>query len=88
MALGAGAVVIAFSGSIGWAIAAAIVGAIIAGGVVFWLSSAANQAEQMDRNFKAATGTLVLSVRTQTDAKRSEAEAILRGAGGSDVRFV
>jgi Flp pilus assembly protein TadB len=88
VALGAAAVVIAFGASVGWAIVAAIVGAIIAGGVVYLLSSAANQSEQMDREFKAATGTLVLSVRSSTEAKRIEAQAILRAAGGTEVRAV
>jgi hypothetical protein len=39
----------------------------------------------MDRERKAATGVLILSVRTPTAEKRTEAEAILRIAGGRNL---
>ena len=84
-ALAAGAVVIASGGAIAWAVVAAIVIAAIAGGIVYALSSAANQAEQWDRERKATTGALILSVHTSTAEKRVDAEAILRAAGGTQL---
>lgn len=87
VALAAGAVVIATGGTVGWAIAAAIVGALIAGGLVYLVSSAANQAEQMDRDRKAASGVLILSVRAPNAEKSQEAEAILRAAGGMNLEI-
>jgi hypothetical protein len=85
VALGAAAVMIAFGGSIAWVIIAAAVGALIAAGAVYLVSTAANQNEQSDRERRAATGTLILSVRAPTETKQSEAEAILRAAGGTKI---
>ena len=65
--------------------AAAVLSALVAGGIVHLLSTASNEGEQTDRAWKAATGTLVLSVRTPNAEKRMEAEAILRSAGGSRI---
>jgi hypothetical protein len=84
-ALAAAGVVIATGGAAAPAVAAAAIGGGLAGGAVFAVSSAANQGEQNDRDFKAATGHLVLSVRAMTPEKRAEAEAILRNAGASMV---
>jgi len=61
------------------------VGGGLAGGTAFALSSVSNVDEQRDREHKAASGELVLSVRTPTDAKRAEAAEILRAAGGAKV---
>lgn len=67
---------------------AAVVGAGIAGGFVFMLNSAANRNEQMDRERKAASGLLVLSVRAPSAEKRAEAAAILRAAGGMELEVL
>jgi len=84
-ALAAAGVVIATGGAAAPAVAAAVVGGGVAGGAVYALSSAANEDEQMDRERRAASGTLILSVRAMTPQKRAEAEAILRRAGGTAV---
>ena len=60
----------------------------VAGGIAYGATSIAHQSEQMDREVKAASGALVLSVRTPTAAKRAEAEAILRQAGGTDLAML
>ncbi len=83
--MAAAGVVIASGGAAAPAVAAALVGGGLAGGVVHALSSLANKDEQEDRDAKAATGTLVLAVRTPTAEKRAEAEAILRAAGAMDM---
>jgi hypothetical protein len=85
MALGAAGIVIASGGTIVLATVAAVLSALVAGGIVHLLSTASNEGEQTDRAWKAATGTLVLSVRTPNAEKRMEAEAILRSAGGSRI---
>jgi len=85
MALGAAGIVIASGGTIVLATVAAVLSALAAGGIVHLLSTASNDGAQMDRAWKAATGTLVLSVRTPNPEKRMEAEAILRSAGGSRI---
>lgn len=83
--LAAAGVVIATGGAAAPAVAAAVVGGGLAGGAVYAVSSAANEGEQQDRDLKAATGQLVLAVRTPTTAKRAEAETILRRAGAVDL---
>jgi hypothetical protein len=62
-----------------------VVGGGLAGGVAYALSTAANQDEQASRERRAASGTLVLSVRTASTEKRGEAEAIMREAGADFV---
>lgn len=52
---------------------------------MYVITTAANQDEQHDREQKAATGTLILSVRAATAEKRNEATAILRAAGATQV---
>jgi len=84
-ALAAAGVVIATGGAAAPAVAAAAIGGGLAGGAVFAASSVANQSEQDDRDSKAATGELVLTVRAMTPEKRAEAESILRNAGASMV---
>ncbi len=85
VAIAAAGVIIASGGAIAWAVVAAVVGAVVAGGIVYLLSSASNQSEQMDRERKAAICVLVLSVRTPSGEKRIEAEMILRAAGGRNL---
>jgi hypothetical protein len=84
-ALMAAALVIAWGAPTVWAVAAAIIGGAIAGIVLHLLSSAANQREQTDRERKAATGTLILSVRVPNAEKRAQAGTILRAAGGREI---
>jgi hypothetical protein len=86
-ALAAAGVVIATGGAAAPAVAAAVVGGGVVGGAVYALSSAANEDEQMDRERKAASGTLILSVRAMTPERRAEAEAILRSSGGTAVEM-
>lgn len=83
--MAAAGVVIATGGAAAPAVAAAVAGAGLAGGLAYGLSSAANRNEQVDREHRAAVGALILSVRTANAAKRAEAEAILRQAGGTDL---
>jgi hypothetical protein len=83
--LAAAGIVVATGGAAAPAVAAAVVGGGLAGGAAFALSSAANQAEQASRERKAASGTLVLSVRTDSADKRGEAEAIMHAAGAAFV---
>jgi hypothetical protein len=87
-ALAAGGVAVATGGAAIPAIAAAVVAGGLAGGSVFAVHDIAGRVEQQDRDDRAATGDLVLAVRTTTDAKRSEAEAILRAAGATDIEAV
>jgi hypothetical protein len=88
VALAAAGVTIATGGAAAPAVAAAAVAGGAAGGSVFAVHGAANKAEQTDRDDKAATGHLILSVRAASDAKRSEAESILRAAGATSIEAV
>lgn len=83
--MAAAGVVVATGGATAPAVAAALVGGGLAGGAAYALSSASNQGEQEDRERRAATGTLMLSVRATTAEKRGEAVAILRAVGAIDV---
>jgi len=84
-AMAAAGVTIATGGAALPAIAAAAAAGGLVGGATFAVSSAANSGEQSDRDMKAATGTLILSVRTPNEEQRSKAEAILRATGGTDI---
>jgi hypothetical protein len=83
--MAAAGVVIASGGAAIPAVAAAVLGAGAAGGVAYALSTASNEAEQMDRERQAASGVLILSVRAPSAEKRAEAEAILWAAGGKEL---
>ena len=87
-AIAAAGVTIATGGAAAPAVAVAIAAGGAAGGSVFAVSGAANNAEQRDRNQRAAHGDLVLAVRTDSEEKRTHAEAILREAGASTVEAV
>ena len=84
-AIAAAGVTIATGGAAAPAIAAAVVAGGAAGGSVFAIHGTADKIEQSDRDSRAAEGDLVLAVRATTDEKRSEAEAILRAAGATDI---
>jgi hypothetical protein len=83
--MAAAGVVIATGGAAAPAVAAAAVGAGLAGGLAYGLSSTANHGEQVDRDQRALVGELILSVRTSSAAKREQAKAILREAGGAEL---
>ena len=85
VALAASGVVVASGGAAVPAVAAALLGGGAAGGVAYTLSSASNADEQMDRERKAASGNLILSVRAPSAEKRAEAQSILRAAGGMEL---
>jgi hypothetical protein len=87
-ALAAAGVTIATGGAAAPAIAAAVVAGGATGGSVFAVHRATDQAEQTERDGRAASGSLVLAVRATTEAKRSEAEAILRAAGAIEIEAV
>ncbi|HEY4043971.1 MAG TPA: hypothetical protein VGM32_19280 [Rhodopila sp.] len=87
-AMAAAGITVATGGAAAPAAAAAVVAGGAAGGSVFAVHGAADQSEQADRDQRAATGDLVLTVRAVTDAKRLEAEAILRGAGAAAIETI
>src|SRR5207249_4692758 len=80
--LAAAGAVIASGGAVAPAVAAAVLGGGAVGGIAHALSSASNRSEQTERERKAASGTLILEVRTSSVAKREQAVSILRAAGG------
>jgi hypothetical protein len=87
-ALAAAGVTIASGGAAAPAVAAAVAAGGAAGGGTFALHGAANGAEQQDRDVRAATGDLVLTVRVRTPALQSKAEAIMRAAGAADIKTI
>jgi hypothetical protein len=84
-ALAAAGITVATGGAAAPAVAAAVVVGGAAGGSVFAVHGAADHMEQRDRDDRAATGDLLLAVYTTSEAKRSEAEAILRAAGAINI---
>ncbi len=87
-ALAGAGITVATGGAAAPAVAAALAAGAAAGGATFAVSSAANQQEQAELDTRASLGHLVLSVRAPTAVKRSEAEAILRNAGATDVQVL
>jgi len=88
VALAAAGITVATGGAALPAVAAAVVAGGAAGGSVFAAHGVADKVEQSNRDYRAETGHLVLAVRTPTEAKRSEAEAILRAAGATDIQTI
>ncbi|HEY7577170.1 MAG TPA: hypothetical protein VH855_06210 [Acetobacteraceae bacterium] len=86
--MAAAGVVIASGGAAAPAVAAAVAGAGVAGGLAHGFSRSASRDEQAEREQRAAAGALILSVHTASVAKRAEAEAILREAGGMKVEVL
>ena len=84
--MAAAGAVIGTGGAVGPAVAAAVLGGGAVGGATFAISSAVNSGEQRVREQRAAEGTLVLSVRTPDEAKRTTAQSILRAAGAEEVQ--
>jgi hypothetical protein len=87
-AIAAAGITVATGGAAAPAVAAAAVAGGAVGGSVFAARRAADGVEQDDRDNRAATGDLVLAVRTPTIEKRSEAEAVLRAAGATSIETV
>lgn len=87
-AMAAAGITIATGGAAAPAVAAALLAGGAAGGATFAAQEAANSSEQTSRDVMAATGELVLAVRTRTNEKRSEAEAILQSAGATSVETI
>lgn len=87
-ALAAAGLTIATGGAAAPAFAAAVGAGALVGGATFAVTKAADDQEQQDRDGKAMTGALLLSVRAPDAAKRVEAEGILRAAGALEVRAV
>lgn len=86
-ALAAAGITVATGGAAAPAVAAALAAGAAAGGATYAVSSAANDQEQTELDLRASAGDLMLSVRAPTAAKRSEAEAILRGSGAIDLQM-
>jgi hypothetical protein len=84
-ALAAAGVTIASGGAAAPAVVAAVAAGGAAGGGAFAVHGAADTSEQDARDARAEAGDLILTVRTRTPAKQSEAEAILRAAGATDI---
>ena len=76
----------------GGAAAVAGVAAAVAGGAVGAVThlgrDSANTEEQQERDKRSAEGSLILAVRTPTDAKREQAEQILRAAGATEIEVI
>lgn len=87
-AMAAAGVTIATGGAAAPAIAAAVVAGGAAGGSIFAVHDAANRMEQTQRDDRASTGSLLLTVRAPTAAKLSEAQAILRAAGATEIETI
>lgn len=87
-ALAAAGITIATGGAAAPAIAAAVLAGGAAGGAVFAGHHAGDVVEQTDRNDRARTGHLVLSVRAPTEAKRAEAEQALHAAGATNIETI
>jgi outer membrane lipoprotein SlyB len=86
-ALAGAGVTVATGGAAAPAVAAAVAAGAAAGGATYAVSSAANDQEQAELDLRASVGRLILSVRAPTAAKRSAAEAILRGSGAADLQI-
>jgi hypothetical protein len=85
-ALAAAGVTVATGGAAAPALAAAAVAGAVVGGATYAVSSGANQHDQQEREARAASGQLILSVRAATAAKQATAEALLRATGATEVQ--
>jgi len=84
-ALAGAGVTVATGGAAGAALAAAVAAGAAVGGATFAISSAVNDEEQAELDTRAAMGNLILSVRAPNEAKRVEAEGILRATGATQI---
>jgi hypothetical protein len=87
-ALAGAGVTVATGGAAAAAAAAAIAAGAAVGGATYAVSTAVNDEEQAELDTRAALGKLLLSVRAPDEAKRSEAEGILRAAGAMQIEVM
>jgi hypothetical protein len=87
-AIAAVGVTIATGGAAAPAVAAAVIAGGIAGGATFAAVGTAAQSEQMVRDDQAASGDLILSIRTVSAAKVAKARDIATAAGATDVETI
>ena len=87
-ALAGAGVTVATGGAAAAAAAAAIAAGAAVGGATYAISSAVNDEEQAELDTRAALGKLQLSVRAPDEAKRSEAEGILRAARAMQIEVM
>lgn len=87
-ALAAAGATVATGGAAAPAIAAAVLAGGAAGGATYAARESSNTSEQQKRDERAAHGNLILAVRTPTEAKREQAEQILRAAGATAVETI
>lgn len=87
-ALAAAGITIATGGAAAPAVAAAIVAGGVAGGATFAAAGSAAKAEQDVRDDQAATGGLVLSVRTITADQVAKAREIVARGGATNVETI
>ncbi len=84
-AIAAAGIVVATGGAAAPAVAAAAVAGGAAGGSIFAAHRVSDTVEQTEREDRAATGDLVLAVRTPTAEKQAKAETVLRAAGATSI---
>jgi hypothetical protein len=82
-ALLAGTAAAATGGAAAAIAGAAIGGGVLVGGIAHVISRGASEAEQEDRDRKAAAGKLVLSVRAPTAEREARAAKVLREVGAT-----
>jgi hypothetical protein len=87
-ALAAAGITVATGGLAAVAVGAAVVAGAAAGGLTHAVSTAANQAEQLERDTRAADGRLVLSVQVPTAEKKERALAVLQQSGARDITTI
>jgi hypothetical protein len=87
-ALAAAGAIIATGGAAIPAVAGAVLAGGLAGGATFAATGSATGAEQQTREDQAASGRLVMSVRTMSADKVETAKAVLFRAGGADIQTV
>jgi hypothetical protein len=79
---------VATGGALAPVAAAAVLAGGAVGGATYAARQSANTSEQEKRDERAAHGALMLAVRTPTEAKREQAEQILRAAGATAVETI
>ncbi len=87
-AVAAAGITVATGGAAAPAALAALAAGGLAGGATYAAQGSVNEAAQRDRDARADAGELVLTVRAATAAKQSDAAAILRDAGGTEIETI
>lgn len=86
--LAAAGITVATGGVVAAAAGAAVLAGAAVGGITRAVSTAVNEAEQLERDTRASDGRLVLSVQVPTAEKRARAEGILHQAGALEIMLV